>query len=77
MDEAEKVLNGLKRIKELNRSDAPAATLLDELRCLVTEAEEWARAEGDARARSAVAELGEELVRLEEVRSRRVPLESA
>ncbi len=67
MDEAEKVLDRLKRIQELDRNEAPAGTLLDELRHLVTEAEEWARAEGDARARSAAAELGAELLRFEEV----------
>jgi hypothetical protein len=71
MDEAEKVLNRLKRIQELDRNEAPAGTLLDELRCLVSEAEEWARVEGDARARSAAAELGAEVLRLEEVRPER------
>jgi hypothetical protein len=71
MDEAEKVLDRLRRIQELDRNDAHTATLLGELRCLVTEAEEWARVEGDARARSAAAELGAELVRLEEVRPER------
>jgi hypothetical protein len=78
MDEAEKVLDRLKRIQELDRNEVPAATLLDELRCLVTEAEEWARAEGDARARSAAAELGAEVLRLEEVGPNRAPrLQSA
>ena len=37
-----------------------ASVLLDELRALVPEAEAWARAEGDARARVAVTKLREE-----------------
>ena len=68
MDEAEAVLERLERIRALDRADAPAAVLLDELRQLVTEAEEWARAEGDARARAAAVWLGADVVRLEEVR---------
>jgi hypothetical protein len=78
MDEAAKVLDRLKRIHDLDRDEAKPAVLLDELRHLVVEAEEWARAEGDARARSAVAELGGELRRFEEVRpAERVRLQSA
>jgi hypothetical protein len=57
MDEAERVLERLQRIQELNEGDAPAGVLLDELRELVAEAEEWARSEGDARAREAAANL--------------------
>ena len=68
MDEAEAVLERLERIRELDRARAPATQLLDELRQLVSEAEAWARTEGDARARAAAAELGAEVVRLEEVR---------
>ena len=52
MDEAERVLERLERIRELNDGGAPAGVLLDELRELVGEAEEWARVEGDARARA-------------------------
>jgi hypothetical protein len=78
MDEAAKVLDRLKRIQELDRVEAKPAALLDELRHLVAEAEAWARAEGDARARSAAAELGVELLRFEEVRpAERVRLQSA
>ena len=66
------VLERLERIRELDRSRAPAEAVLDELRRLVVEAEQWARAEGDARARAAAAELGAEVVRLEEVRPGRV-----
>jgi hypothetical protein len=67
MDEAERVLSRLERIKELNDCDAPTGVLLDELRELVAEAEEWARAEGDTRARSAAAALGERLSQAGEV----------
>jgi len=59
MDDSERVLRRLARIEQL-RATAPAATLLDELRALVPEAEAWARAEGDARAREAVQKLRKE-----------------
>ncbi|MGZ4335171.1 MAG: hypothetical protein ACXVRJ_13010 [Gaiellaceae bacterium] len=59
MDEAEAVLRRLARIERLG-AQAPPATVLDELRLLVPEAEAWARAEGDARARAAVEKLREE-----------------
>jgi hypothetical protein len=68
MDEAETVLRRLERIRELDEAKAPSALLLDELRQLVTEAEDWARAEGDARARAAAVWLGVDVARLEEVR---------
>jgi hypothetical protein len=57
MDEVERVLERLRRIRELNEGNAPTGVLLDELRELVTEAEYWARSEGDARAREAAAGL--------------------
>jgi hypothetical protein len=59
MDDTDRVLERLQRIERL-RATAPAATLLDELRLLVPEAEAWARAEGDARARDAARKLREE-----------------
>jgi hypothetical protein len=67
MDDTERVLARLRRI-ELLRGDRAAGppdrsgarALLDELRALVPEAEAWARAEGDARAREAAARLREE-----------------
>jgi hypothetical protein len=59
MDETNRVLARLERIEEL-RAGGPAAELLDELRALVPEAEAWARAEGDARARQAATKLREE-----------------
>ena len=62
MDDSERVLHRLARIERL-RATAPAATLLDELRALLPEAEAWARAEGDARARAAVRETAQKLGR--------------
>lgn len=57
--EAAGVLARLERIEAL-RAGGSAAELLDELRALVPEAEAWARAEGDARARAAASKLREE-----------------
>jgi hypothetical protein len=59
MDETTRVLARLRRIEEL-REETSASVLLDELRALVPEAEAWARAEGDARARIAATKLREE-----------------
>lgn len=59
MDEARAVLERLERIDALGRERAPARELLDELRALVGEAEAWARAEGDARARTAAEQCEE------------------
>jgi hypothetical protein len=59
MDDTDRVLHRLARIETLRASASPAA-LLDELRALVPEAEAWARAEGDARARDAVQKLRKE-----------------
>ena len=70
MDEAEAVLARIERIRELERADAPASELLEELRWLVVEAEDWARVEGDPRARVAAVWLGADVIRLEEVRPR-------
>jgi len=56
---AELVLARLERIEEL-RACGPPAELLAELRALVPEAEAWARAEGDGRARTAETKLREE-----------------
>lgn len=57
MDEAEAVLARLERIDELRSSGAPAASLLEELRGLLVEAEEWSRTEGGEAGRQAVAGL--------------------
>ena len=59
MDDTERVLVRLRRI-DLMRATAPVDALLGELRLLVPEAEAWARAEGDARAREAVQKLRRE-----------------
>jgi hypothetical protein len=48
--------------------------LLGELRRLVVDAEEWARLEGDERARLAVAQLDVALAAVEEVTPRGVTL---
>ena len=45
MDEARAVLHRLDRIEALDRGDAPAGELLDELRDLLRDAETWLRAE--------------------------------
>jgi hypothetical protein len=67
MDDTERVLERLRRIDALRggadddgAGDGAAGALLAELRALVPEAEAWARAEGDARARRAAAKLREE-----------------
>jgi hypothetical protein len=71
MDETNRVLARLRRIEELReaaelrkgaelRKSTQTSVLLDELRALVPEAEAWARAEGDARARIAATKLREE-----------------
>ena len=56
MDEAARVIERLVRIEGLRAGGAPGA-LLAELRALVPEAEAWARAEGDGRARTAATKL--------------------
>jgi hypothetical protein len=57
--EAAGVLARLERIEAL-RTSGPASELLVELQALVPEAEAWARAEGDARARAAATKLRKE-----------------
>ena len=58
MDEARRVLERLARIEALDRAKAAPGELLDELRELVREAEDWTRAEGgDADADAAVRRL--------------------
>ncbi len=60
MDVAERVLERLQRIEALDRGQAGKDVLLVELRELVGEAETWAKAEGDRRARDAVEKLRRE-----------------
>jgi hypothetical protein len=60
MNVTDRVLQRLERIAVLDRARADTPVLLAELRELVGEAEAWARAEGDGRARAAVEKLREE-----------------
>jgi hypothetical protein len=53
------LLARLERIEAL-RAGGPARELLSELQALVPEAEAWARAEGDLRARTAASKLRKE-----------------
>ena len=55
MDEARAVLARLERIEALERSGSPAAALLDEVRALLVEAEDWVRAEPGGTNRAAAA----------------------
>jgi Tfp pilus assembly protein PilN len=72
MEEARQVLERLARIEELEREQAPASELLDELRELVREAETWLRTEPEpaaavsalARCQNALAVEGREEVML-------------
>jgi hypothetical protein len=57
MDEAEAVLERLGRIESLDRAGAPPASLIDELRALVHEAEAWSRAEGGEAGEEAASNL--------------------
>jgi hypothetical protein len=59
MEPTERVLARLARIERLRGSGAEPE-LLEELRALIPEAEAWARAEGDERAREATQKLREE-----------------
>jgi hypothetical protein len=61
MDEADRVLARLERIEALDRGRVEPGVVLGELRALVGEAEAWARAEGDARARVAARAAAEKL----------------
>jgi hypothetical protein len=56
MDEARRVLERLARIEALDRAAAEPGELLAELRALVREAEDWARAEGGEAAVDGVVE---------------------
>lgn len=54
MEEVRSILDSLDRIETMRRANAGPAELLQELRCLLHEAEAWAGAEGgDAGARAA------------------------
>jgi hypothetical protein len=57
VEEARAVLERLMRIERLRRDGALPEVLLDELRALLHEAEEWSRAEGGEAGERAVAGL--------------------
>jgi hypothetical protein len=65
MEEARQVLDRLDRIARLDRDQAPAQVLLDEVRSLLAEAEAWVRAEArdDERAGAAVRAVADSLER--------------
>ena len=55
MDEARKVMDRLARIESLERDGCAAVVLLDEVRALLHEAEDWVRAEPGGTERAAEA----------------------
>jgi len=55
MEDAERVLDRLRRIESLERESAPAEDLLAEVRALLAEAEVWVRSEGRANERAQAA----------------------
>jgi hypothetical protein len=63
MDEARAVLARLERIEALDRAGSPAAVVLEEVRALLAEAEDWVRAEpcGAAPATGALDRCAEAL----------------
>lgn len=63
MDEAHAVLERLRRIERLRHEGALPTVLLDELRLLLEEAEEWSRVEGGDAGERAVAGLRHALAR--------------
>ena len=63
MDEAQRVLERLDRIEELDRANAGPEELLAELRGLLEDAEAWVRTEGGDAADEAVIRLRDSLTR--------------
>ena len=63
MNEAEAVLERLRRIEALDGSGAPSAVLVEEVRALLAEAEAWSRREGGEAGTKAVGELRQALTR--------------
>lgn len=55
MEKERAIWERLERIDGLREEDAPAGVLLDEVRALLSEAEEWVREEPDASKRAADA----------------------
>jgi hypothetical protein len=63
MDEAVAVLERLETIERLQREGASPGVVLDELKALLGEAEEWARREGGAEGEDAVRRMRSALER--------------
>jgi hypothetical protein len=63
MEEAATVIERLERIDAMRREAAGPSELLEELRCLLHEAEAWARVEGGEAGERAVEGLRAALVR--------------
>ena len=63
MEEAHAVLERLVRIERLRSAGALPEALLDELRALLQEAEEWSRVEGGDAGERAVERLRDALAR--------------
>lgn len=63
VDEVTAVLDRLARIETLDAAGAPPATLLEELRALLGEAEAWSRLEGGNRSVQAIERLRSALAR--------------
>jgi hypothetical protein len=61
VEKARAVLERLDRIDSLREEDAPAAALLEEVRALLSEAEEWVREEPAGRAAEALERSREAL----------------
>ena len=51
MEKERAILERLERIDSLRQEDAPAGVLLDEVRSLLSQAEDWVREEPDAPGR--------------------------
>jgi hypothetical protein len=62
VEEARAVIARLERIESLDRANAEAGVLLDELRELVREVEVWAKRERDPRADAAAQLLAEHAI---------------
>jgi hypothetical protein len=62
VEEARAVIARLERIESLDRANAEASVLLDELRELVREVEVWAKRERDPRADAAAQLLAEHAI---------------
>jgi hypothetical protein len=63
VDKARQLIERLDRIEELKRTGAPAALLLDEVRRLLREGEDWLAAERAGNAGSGSHDLAGELER--------------